>query len=241
MKKTLLITALCFSAATFAASPVKTSQEIAQGIDCEVFLAPYVESMVKEMSGRVVLDAGCGIAPRADIALSARLKDVASGMRAGEKLMVAAPASYGVLFTNGTATDEVVQQHIQKVLSKIGKSKDSSSIISNLKGLNAVMRATFVQTDQGLKLVTNEKSLHSGQHIWCKTPEGVIASIYHSEEEYLNTLNQAGFYCEEIKRPCFFGKVKSDMWHAQQAGGKSLGSAYINNHPFTLYYVVKRG
>lgn len=320
MKKSLLLSsALWMGAVVFAASPAKISHDVGQGTDCELFLNPYIEKELKEVSGQIILDAGCGLAPHSilaakngasvcafetkkqlldqaqalvqkagvdsqisfsmgeleklpyatetfDLALNinaeigepstthilshnqynemgfgAHFREIARVMKEEGRLIVAAPASYDVVFSDGSRPEEAVMLHINQVVAKIGKNDDHAVITKCLSELEEVMRATFVFSEGKMKLVTNEKELRIGQHIWCKIPGGVIHSVYHSEEEYLVAIKRAGLFCEEIKRPCFFGNVKYNMWRSRQHEcGKSLGEGYVTHHPFTIYYVVKR-
>lgn len=196
-----------------------------------VNIGTAIPSTLHILSDNQFLEAGLG----------PQLCEIARVMNEGGRLMVAAPASYGVVFTNGSVPEEAALQHIEQVLAKIGDVQDPAVITQNLSELSEVMRASFVHKDNRLQLVTNEKELHIGQQLWCKVPEGVIASVYHSEEEYLVAIKRAGLTCEEIKRPCFFGNVKYDLWQrSKHECGRSLGTAYIEHHPFTIYYAVKR-
>ncbi len=286
------------------------------GPDGELFLDPYLKAELKNVSGSVVLDAGCGAAPWAveaaqngavvhgidirstmleqaqvavaqagverqvelcqgDVAnlpfeahhfdralsinvgcnlkqtmqtisakkyttsgLGAHFREAQRVLKDGGQLFVTAPASFGVVFTDGKHSDKEVNAHIQKVLTKIGSSKDADVIIANLKELEEVQRATFVKRGNKLVLVTDEKLLRSGEPIWRKNPDGAELNYYHSEEEYLVAIQNAGLKCEEIKRPCFFGNVKYKAYRAEK---DELGEAYIENHPFTIYYVTKQG
>lgn len=166
--------------------------------------------------------------------LGAHMRELADNMKAGAHVTIAAPASFGVVFTDGNKSDEEVMHHIEQVLADVGE--DDKSISNGLKGLSEVNRATFVQREDGLKLVTNEKDLRIGEQIWRKLPNSVEKSFYHSEEEYLVAIRNAGLNCEEVKRPCFFGNVK---YKAYRLAHQDLGQAYVHNHPFTIYEVTK--
>lgn len=319
MKKSLLILSVLMMGATvFATTSAKAGQDMTYGMDSELFLQPYVDKELKEVSGDIVLDAGCGSAmcsikaakngakvcaiasktgmiEQAKMAianagvesqvsicqgdveklpyqaemfdraflvnggsaipatmqiisqdhfqitgLGAHFRELSRVMKEGGRLLVTAPASYDIVFTTGNQTHKDVYKEIQSVLSEIGGSEDSEIITSHLSKLDQVLRATFVRRDGQLKLVTDERGLCVGEKIWCKLPQGVISSYYHSEEEYLVAMKNAGLTCEEIKRPCFFGNVQYDRWRSAQKDGEAgLGSAYINHHPFTIFYVVK--
>ncbi len=272
-----LLSALLLSASVFAANPVM-NQDPSKGMDGELFLKPFIESALKDVSGEVIFDAGSALALQSvkdceklpyaantfdkafsvnmsasmpstmyvmsenechEVGLGVYFSEIGRVMKEGAQLIVAAPASYDVVFTDGTIGEEMVREHIAQVLAAIGDSNDSELITNQLMELNEVMRATFVHSNGALKLVTSEKELVVGQPIWCKIPDGVVASVYHSEAEHLMAIKQAGLICDEIKRPCFFGPVKYKMWQKAHSGEKSLGASYMNNHPFTLYYVSK--
>ncbi|MFZ0564984.1 MAG: class I SAM-dependent methyltransferase [Chlamydiales bacterium] len=173
--------------------------------------------------------------------LEAHFKELARVVKEGGHLVVSAPLSSDVLFTDGSCSDEEVQAHIQRVLEKIGASDDPDLIVACLSELKEVMRATFMRRDERLVLVIDEGQLKRGESIWYKVPDGAVSSYYHTEEDYLIALKSSGFFCVEIKRPCFFGKVKYDQYLSSlKEGEKSLGKAYISKAPFTIYYAVKQ-
>lgn len=170
------------------------------------------------------------------------LKEVARVLKAEGRALIVAPASYGVVFTDGHADEGRVYGSIEQALGKIGKSEDPAVIAHALGNIEGVMRATFVRRGDHYQLVTSEKDLTIGEKIWCKTPTGVSTLVYHSEEEYLSALRQAGLFCVEVKRPCFFGNVKYRMWlEGHQGESTLLGQEYVDHNPFTLFYVVKKG
>jgi len=174
------------------------------------------------------------------IGMGAHFRELSRVLKEGGRLLVAAPASYDVVFTDGTLSETEASKKIKDALAQIEGSEDSAEITKHLSGLDGILRATFAFRQGELRLVTDQKDLKMGETIWCKVPTGVTSDYYHSEEEYLVAINKAGLTCEEIKRPCFFGGVKYRMWkESQSEENQSLGEAYINNNPFTLYYVVK--
>lgn len=168
--------------------------------------------------------------------LGGHMRETARVLKQGGRALITAPASYDVVFTDGSISDKELTARINKVLGKIGKKPDPKVIVNQLLTLKEVQRATFVQRKSGLQLVTDEKELLIGELIWRKNPEGVESSYYHSEEEYLVAIKNAGLTCQEIKRPCFYGKVKYNAY-SQEKG--DLGEAYIDHNPFTLFYVTK--
>ncbi len=229
---------------------------INQGIDRALFLDPFVESEVKHISDLIVLDAGCGMASIAEAVtqegatlcgsdpeeeIGAQFNELAQAMKAGGRLMVAAPASYGILFTDGSQPDVIVQQHIDEVLTKIGVSGDPQVFTESCQHFNEVMRASFVRRGERLELVVNEKSYALVRLFGAKLQKELRCALTILKRSPLLAIKQAGLTCEEIKRPCFFGRVKYMLWRSSLPEDKTLGDAYLTNHPFTLYYVVKQG
>lgn len=173
--------------------------------------------------------------------LGAHCQELARVLKPGAEAIIAAPASFDVVFADASCDAGRVQEHIQQVLAKIGKSKDAATIARHLEELIEVKRATFAVRQGKLQLVTDASQLELGEIVWRKLPEGAVQNYYHSEEEYLVAIRDAGLTCHEVKRPCFFGKVKWDMYKkALPQGETALGEAYLDNHPFTIYYVTKK-
>lgn len=239
--KRLLMIALG-SAVSFSAFAASTN------IDEKFFVAPHVA--LAEKTSVIALNVGSSLPSTMHIVskdgckvqgLGTHLSELASQLNANGKAVIAAPASYGVVFTDGSYSEQQVKDRIVQVLTKIGTNQDSKVIVDNLNSLTDVHRATFVTRNNHLVLVTDEKQLKVGEKVWRKTPTGVEENYYHSEEEFLVSLRNAGLTVEEIKRPCF-GELRWQMHRSSLKNGEQgLGKAYIDNHPFTLYYIVKNG
>ncbi len=173
--------------------------------------------------------------------LGAHMQEIADSLKENGSAIVTAPASYGVVFTSGAGSKEEVEKKIASALSKINANDEPAKIAAALNELKEVTRATFVKRGGKLQLVRDEKMLTLGEKVWRKNPDGARLENFHSEEEYLVAIREAGLFCEEIKRPCFFGQVKWDAYNKSlQAGESALGQAYKDNHPFTIYKVVKK-
>lgn len=245
-KKLLFALGVSMSLSLYAAGDYQAG---GHGLDGKLFLDPHVSELV-DKTATVSVNVGSNLPSTThivstelckEIGLGAHFKNLAQGLQESGRVIVAAPASYGVVFTDNSSTEEATRAHIDAVLAKIGSTADDQAIKNGLAELGEVYRATFMQKDGKLALVTDEKQLHLGQQIWRKTPEGIENSIYHSEEEYLVAFAVAGFQVEEIKRPCFYGELKYKMHQASlKEGEKGLGHAYVENHPFTIFYLVKK-
>lgn len=236
-KQFAMLLGLCVCTSAFAASQ----------LDESVFVDPNISLAGK--SALVNRNIGCNIPSTKQIVsndgfqvtgLGAHFRDLANKVKSGNRAVITAPASYDVVFTDGTRSYEETYAHIDGVLAAIGESQDEALIRAQLSSLEGVNRATFVHRDGMLMLVTDERGLQLGETIWRKTPEGAEQNIYHSEEEYLVALKNAGWTVEEIKRPCFYGQVKWKQFvDAREKGDQSLGAAYMDHNPFTIYYATK--
>lgn len=175
------------------------------------------------------------------VGLSTHFLELNDSLKKNGEAIITAPASYDVVFSLGRVPHGEIKNQIHQALETIGASEDRALIASTLGNLKNVNRATFVRRDNRMQLVTNEKMLVRGEKVWRKTPTGAEEQFYHSEEEYLVAIKQAGLECIEVKRPCFFGKVKWKAYNeAQKDESLVLGRAYKEHHPFTIYHVVKK-
>ncbi len=217
---------LSFDAAVPLSGEKKASYEYAYSLNIGQNL-PSTTHFVSQEAARVV-------------GLGAHLSHMADSLAPKGRAIIAVPASYGVLFTDGKLSEEQARNQVAAALAKIGNSDDKQLIINVLSGLDGILRATFVQREGKLYLVMDDKVLSLGEKVWRKTPEGVCEEIFHSEEEYLVAIRSAGLHCEEIKRPCFFGEVKWKAFNSSRKEGEpTLGAAYKEHNPFTLFIVTK--
>lgn len=172
--------------------------------------------------------------------LIAHCSELARVMKEGGKMIIVAPASYDQVFTDGSLNEEALTAKIERVLSRVGSSEDPDHIMKQLEELTEVNRATFVRRGDRLILVTDMSDLKLGEPIWRKEPDGIKLSYFHNEEEYLIAFKAVGLTCEEIRRPCFFGRVKHRLYNSSlPKSEKGLGDSYIDNNPFTIFTVVK--
>lgn len=317
MKKSILMACGILMTAQLLGNPYHAAPQcIYKSVeDEELFLAPLIREELKQLAGKIVLDAGCGsgfwtieaakegahvcgfdqwidtaqiaiaqAGVEEQIALSqgdltslpyenesfdhvlsvdtvssipatthiltpgmcmtaglgAYFREIYRVLKDEGRAIIVAPASYDIVFTDQSKNEREIFRHIHHVLSRLGRTQDPQTICEQLNDLIEVKRATFVHRDERLVLVADENELRMGELIWRKTPQGVFFSFYHPEEEYLTLLQDSGLKCVEIKRPCFNGKLKWDMFHSSLSENEiGLGSAYMNHNPFTFFYVEK--
>ncbi len=187
------------------------------------------------------VNVGCYL-PRAHMeGLCIHVRELARVLKEEGTLVLTAPTSFGVVFTNGCRSEEEVTKHIEEVLGKIDSAQDFSQIIKSLGELTEIYRATFVVREGKLTLVTNENSLKSGERIWRKIPGLVVSSHYYGEEEYLSVFKEAGLAVEKIFRPCFRDEGEWERYlTSHPAKNERLGQAYIQHPPFVIYLLVKK-
>jgi len=238
-------------------------------IDEKVFVRPFVTKISEQLAlqatnkeggepvataeqipALISINVGCNIPSHShlltqegcrELGLSTYIAQIAQEMKVNGAAVITAPASYDVVFTNGSRSDEEIYQSMEEILAKIGTNQDPEVIKNTLGELHGVNRATFVHREDKLVLVSDVRALRSGEAIWRITPDGAMQDNYHSEEEYLVAFRSAGLFCEEISRPSFYGELKWKMYNDNlQDKKEALGAAYMENNAFTIYHVVKK-
>lgn len=169
--------------------------------------------------------------PNEIIGLGAHIDEMARTLKVGGTVIVTAPASFEVVFTDGTDRD-LVMQHIDEVLEKINIFIDPVNIVYYLNELTEVHRATFAMRDGKLALIQSLHNLTSGEEIWRKIPGLTVLNYYHPEMKYVKAFESAGLSLERIERPKF-ENAKACQEHAD------LGNEYIENHPFAIFHLSR--
>ncbi len=169
--------------------------------------------------------------------LSSHYQEMARVIKSGGIAILAAPSSYGIVFTDGTDR-KVVDDHIKEVLAKIDSKTTMKEVASKLMELKEVYRATFAIKSGSLCLITNESELKEGEVIWRKQSGIATLCFYHSEQECLEKITEAGFQVQKIERPCF-KTTRERMTFLSEQPGFSLGEEYVGNNPFVIFYLKK--
>jgi len=170
--------------------------------------------------------------------LGPHIKEMARVLKDGGIAVVTAPASFGTVFTDGTA-QEKVYEHISKVLGKITLNPSSGEIIDQLNELKEVYRATFAKKNGKLALITDEKQMVPGEEIWRKLPGLTVPNRYHPESEYLQEFADAGLKVKECFRPQFSNHLERLKYNASMPNAKQLGEEYIEHYPFVIFCLIK--
>jgi ubiquinone/menaquinone biosynthesis C-methylase UbiE len=129
------------------------------------------------------------------VSLLAHCKEISRVVKEGGRVVIAAPASYDVVFTDGE-NDAIVQKEIEEALDQLSVNPSEAQVQSALNSLDHVNRATFVMQGDRLALLKDQKSLKLGQQIWRKEPKGVFLTYFHSEEEFLIAFREAGLFAK---------------------------------------------
>jgi len=255
MKKWALgLLGLVVSTALYAADYAGSEQ-----LDGKIFLDRYINELAHQTAA-VSINIGTSLPSTRhiistdvckEVGLGAYFKNMAKDVTPSTRVVVTAPASFGAVFTDSSCEEgtcpgdnsyrnEKVYQHIQAVLAQVGASTDENTIQQNLKALTEVCHATFAIRNDMLTLVTDERELLLGEPVWRKNFDEIEKCIYHSEEEYLVAFANAGFVVEEIKRPCFCEYDYKQHIASLKEGEKGLGHSYVENHPFTIFYMARK-
>ncbi|MGA8164014.1 MAG: class I SAM-dependent methyltransferase [Waddliaceae bacterium] len=172
--------------------------------------------------------------------LGPHCKEMARVLKHDSLAILAAPTSYGVVFTNGSDQKKMFA-HIKEILEKIGTGEDITVIKNHLGTLAEVNRATFVCRNKGLSLVTDESELEEGELVWRKVPGHVVHHRYHPEKEYQKALLEAGFTIQRIDRPRFQNEQERLLYNQGRDEHEKLGEEYRYHHPFIIFVLKKTG
>lgn len=183
------------------------------------------------------INVGCNLpSTQNHVGLGPHVQEMARTLKKGGMAIVTAPASFGTVFADGTAQEDVLK-HISDVLNLVPSNPQASDIIANLNQLKEVYRATFAIKEEHLVLITNEAELVPGENIWRKLPGLTVPNRYHPEEEYLQEFATAGLTVMESLHPQFADQDEYDSYQA--TGSKPLGEEYISHNPFVIFCVQK--
>lgn len=181
----------------------------------------------------ISINVGCNL-PNLDMHLS-EMARVVKG-----RVVITAPASLDIVFTSGRRELFEIMKDIENVLNKID-GEEPNSIVKYLSTLNDVYRATFVNIDGKLKLITDINDLKEGEKIWRKLPGMAVPNIYHSENEYINEAIKAGFEIVKISKPKFNNPIEWIQYNSEHSEELQLGEAYIDHNAFMIIELEKIG
>lgn len=170
--------------------------------------------------------------------LNIHLAELARVLKEKGRAIITAPASFDVVFTSGNRALPEIMKDIEEALNKIN-AHDPSSIKEHLSSMHDIYRATFIEDDGKLKLITNENDLDDGQTIWRKLPGMVVPNYYHSEYEYINEATKAGFNVVKIEKPKFSDENEFSEYNEKSSEEFKLGEAYTSHNVFIIMELEK--
>lgn len=158
--------------------------------------------------------------------LGLHMRQIARSLKPSGRVLVTAPTSFQVLFTDDSHSEDLQQPIERQTLEKI----------------SSIYRGTFAERNDKLELVRDPNRLFEGQPIWSKIPGLVIPNYYHPEESYLDAFWAVGLEVVAVHRPCFSCEAERlayYTWHPN-GGGPRLGSSYVGNPPFIIFELRKQ-
>lgn len=170
--------------------------------------------------------------------LGPHVDEIARVIHSGGKAVVTAPASFGIVFTNGSEAGKIAS-HIQEVLAKLEPGSSPSEIASSLSELTEVYRATFAFRDGKLQLIENEADLMPGEEIWRKVPGLAIPNRYHSESEYLAAFSEANLQVDSIEHPFFSSEEERAAYNGSCPNDSLLCPEYASHPAFVIFHASK--
>ena len=167
-------------------------------------------------------------------------KEMHRTLKKGGLSVITVPTSLDVVFTNCETDKKMVLEHVHQVLNDLPDNPNFSDIYSHLMQLNEVVNATFAMKNNRLVLITDKNELQLGQQIWRKLPALAVPNYYHTEEEYLSTLNQLGYKIEKIEHPHFHNETERLQYNAIATEKLKFGPEYVQQGPYAIYHLRKK-
>ena len=173
--------------------------------------------------------------------LDQHLKESHRVSRSGGEMVITAPDSLLVPFTDGKMKPEEIQSIVDELWEQeTDKSKDTAKMVINK--LKHVLRATFI-LDTGSKpiLITedNQELVAPGDEIIRRIPGLAVDNHFHTADEYVKAAEDAGWNVKNKKQETFKTADKQQAYNDQAEKDKKLGPEYINNPPFLFLHLSK--
>lgn len=174
-----------------------------------------------------------------EVGFAPHFTEISRVLEEGGRAVVTAPTSFGVIFTDGSRSEEAVYGSIQQALETIGDSQDDEVIKSSLNELIDVYRATFAWRDGKWAVITDEQELEPGEKIWRKLPGLTVPNFYHSENEYIEAAQAAGLNVLEHDRAMFETEEDRLAYNSSASPEQQLGPEYVGNAAFSVLVLEK--
>ncbi len=156
-------------------------------------------------------------------------------------VVVGAPTSLDVVFTNGSKTETEAFLHINEILNLLPDNPSSELISDNLLQLKEVLSATFYIKNKRLSLVANEKDLKDGEKIWRKLPCLVVPNNYYTKEFYAKIFKKYSLHIKKVDLPHFKSEEERIAYNEKAPENSKLGREYVTHAPFVIFHLVKDG
>jgi SAM-dependent methyltransferase len=177
----------------------------------------------------ISINVGCNLPE-----LKAHFTEMYRVLKPGGEVVVTAPGSFDVLFTDGQTNPEQVKAQLEKIF------KDTN--IEPRKGLNKiehVLRGTFIVQNGVPELVEKDTDLVPGQAIFRRIPGLTVPNYYHSPQEYLAVAQEAGFKVVSNAQPSFESEEEREEYNQSVPAEQRLGPEYVKSPPFATFVFKK--
>jgi SAM-dependent methyltransferase len=196
-----------------------------EGVDSKTFFQtgdvghlPYSDNYFDRA---ISINVGCNLP-----SLEKHIQELNRVMKKGGIAVVTAPASFGIVFTDGS-------RPVNDVISSL----NDMSNISEIGKRDEVYRATFAKRNGKWELVLDESQLIPGEEIWRKIPKMMVPNRYHPEKEYLSVFNNHGFRVKQSDSPHFQSEKIREEYNSTHE--KTLGPSYVKASPFVIFVIEK--
>lgn len=183
------------------------------------------------------INVGCNLP---DGIFQAHFREAKRVTRLGGRLVVTAPDSLLVPFTNADDAEDI-QAEIDGRWD-LETAHDSGAVKRVIDSLRTVLRATFVLDETGKPVLVTEEnagSVQEGTPIIRRIPGLAVDNNYHTAGAYIEAAERAGWTIHAAHRDSFGSDDARREYNDSVEDGQKLGPEYVGNSSFLIMDLEK--
>lgn len=162
-----------------------------------------------------------------------------STLKPDGEVIISSQMNQDIVFTSGRRSQKEVIEHLEAEAFKMESCYDLELLNERLNPIDDVITATFVERDNKLHLLHDERELKFGEPIWRKTPKCVIPNYYYDYNFHLKKFKEYGFEIIESK-PFKFSSEKEWEEYNKNAKPEDTLSKNFYYNPFCVFYHLRK-
>jgi SAM-dependent methyltransferase len=184
------------------------------------------------------INVGCNLP---NVTFQNHFKEAMRVARTGGRMVVTAPNSLLVPFTNANESTDIQAEIDWRWRTE--QVRDSSVVKRVIDSLRDVLRATFIVDEDGKPVLITEENaqlVKEGTPIVRRIPGLAVDNNFHTAESYIQAAVRAGWTINSFHQASFKSEQERQVHNEYSTKGEDLGSQYVANPPFLVMDLEKR-